>query len=87
MRKVLMIAMMLIMAAAYSAAWSDPAGGRYIVCWDQRMINTILGKVCDGPQDVSDSVNKDQYSCPGGRGKGFKSHDDAMSWMRQNCNY
>jgi hypothetical protein len=51
------------------------------------MINTILGKVCDGPQDVSDSVNKDQYSCPGGRGKGFKSHDDAMSWMRQNCNY
>jgi hypothetical protein len=87
MRKALLITAILIMAAAYSSAWSDPAGSRYIVCWDQRMINTILARVCDGPQDVSDTMNKDYYSCPGGRGKGFNSYDDAMSWMRQNCNY
>jgi len=42
---------------------------------------------CDGPLDVSDDMNKDHYSCPGGRGKGFSSNDDAMSWIRQNCDY
>jgi hypothetical protein len=87
MRKALTITVILIMAAAYSSAWSEPAGGRYFVCWDQRWINTILARVCDGPLDVSDDMNKDHYSCPGGRGKGFNSYDDAMSWMRQNCNY
>ena len=37
MSKTLMITLMLVMAAAYSSAWSDTAGGRYIVCLDQRM--------------------------------------------------
>jgi hypothetical protein len=88
MRKALTITVILIMAAVCSSAWSDPAGGRYVVCWDQRMISTIMARVCDGPSDISDDMNKDHYStCPGGRGRDFNSYDDAMNWMRQNCNY
>ncbi|MGO9572165.1 MAG: hypothetical protein ACLP5H_31990 [Desulfomonilaceae bacterium] len=86
MRRTLIITVILIILVVYASAWSDPAGERYIVCWDQRWISTILAKVCNGPMDVSDDKNKDHHSCPGGRGKGFSSYDDAMSWMRQNCN-
>jgi hypothetical protein len=87
MIKALMITSMLVMAAAYSSAWSDTAGGRHIVCLDQRRISMMMAEVCDGPEDVSDDMNKDHYSWPGGRGKGSTSYDDAVSWIRRNCNY
>jgi hypothetical protein len=57
------------------------------VCLDQRWISTIMARVCDGPEDVSDDMNKDHYSCPGGRGNNVHSCNDTMSWIRQNCDY